>query len=181
MTKPKDDQLDDFFKNVDDNLESLADFSQSIKQKLDDSLQKSGYQSWSEMLEKSIDSITKQVSFQSGQSDFNAPKAIVDRSTFIQNELSKIRYNMRHRGAFRDGHLNALHQYAGHLLESRLDTQYFRGILNGEIVRLEQKRSRRRDRYQEGFVQALKDIIEILNNSDIYMMSKVREELHRHR
>ena len=62
MSKPNDEQLDDFFKSIDDNLESLADFSQNIKQKLDDSLQKSGYASWSEMFEKGLDSLTRQVS-----------------------------------------------------------------------------------------------------------------------
>ena len=77
MSKPNDEQLDDFFKSIDDNLESLADFSQNIKQKLDDSLQKSGYASWSEMFEKGLDSLTRQVSPLSGQTDFNAPKAIV--------------------------------------------------------------------------------------------------------
>lgn len=178
MSKPNDEQLDDFFKSIDDNLESLADFSQNIKQKLDDSLQKSGYASWSEMFEKGLDALTRQVSPLSGQTDFNAPKAIVDRSTFIQGELAKIRYDMRHRGAFRDGHLTALHQYASQLLESNLDTHYLRHILHGEIQRQEKNRSHRRDRYQEGYKQALKDLIEIINNSDIYMMSKVRDELH---
>jgi len=177
--KKNEDFLEGFFEEITEglnDLESASDFAKRMQDSVQSSFERSGYQDLGDFISKSVQSAVRFVGPDAVNSGFSKPERIKDGLTFIQNELSKIRYDMRRRGAFRDGHQEALRTYFSQMEESRKNLQAFEAIIQADFKERKKKMSKR-DRYGEGYLAGLEDLLRILRDAKKYMMQKVRNDL----
>ncbi len=175
MERKSEEMLDQIFNDIASGIfdsESTADF----QRRLTDSLERSGYGTVGDLINHGVDTVNKYVGPEAQFSGFQKPSRIVDGFTFVQNELSMLRYDMRRRGAFRDGHQEALRLYYQQMLSNPKKIQ---ALVPGMKEELERRKERlmKRDRYGEGYVAGLEDLLRILEDSKKYMMNKVRNAL----
>ena len=176
--KMSDDLFDEFFSEIERtvNPESLNEFTKKINEQVNSSLKSSGYQDFNSVFNYGMDIARRNIT--GSQTLFQAPKMVVDRQSFIQNELSKIRYDMRKRGAYREGHEAALKVSYGWIIQ--FENESFLALREVKAAIKQAKKNRRKnDRYDEGYIDGLKDVRNILIESDHFMMSKVRFSLNK--
>ena len=125
--KPED-VLDAFFREISSEetsfTESSNDFGKRIQASIQESLQRHGYDDLGDLITKTMDSAVRYVGPQAAVSEISAPPKVKDGFTYVQNELSKVRYDMRHRGAFRDGHQAALQTYFSQMQEATKNIKF---------------------------------------------------------
>lgn len=177
--KKSEDLLEGFFKEITEDMtssESPSDFARRMQDSVQESLQKNGYQDISDLITKSVESAVRYVGPEAGLSGYQRPERVKDGFTFVQNELAQIRYDMRKRGAFRDGHQEALRVYFEQMEESRKNLQAFEEIIRSDLKE-RKKRMKKRDRYGEGYNAALEDLLRILGDAKKFMMQRVKNDL----
>lgn len=180
--KKPEDFLDDFFNEISSglaDLESTSDFAKRMKDSVQDSLNKNGFQNLGDLISQSVDSAVRYVSPSAMNSGFDKPEKINDGFSFVQNELSSIRYDMRRRGAFRDGHQEALRVYFAQMQDAKKNLQTFVDIIRADLKERKKNMSRR-DRFGEGYIAGLEDLLRILKAEKKFMMQKVRNDLINH-
>lgn len=128
------------------------------------------------LINHGVDTVVKYVGPEAQYSGFERPSEIKDGFSYVQNELSMIRYDMRKRGAFRDGHQEALRLYYQQMLSNKKKIQALVPIIKEELKRRKDTMAKR-DRYGEGYVAALEVLLNILNDAKLFMMNKVRNSL----
>lgn len=128
------------------------------------------------LINHGVDTVAKYVGPEAQYSGFDQPSEIKDGFTYVQNELSMIRYDMRKRGAYRDGHQAALRLYYQQMLSNKTKIQTLVPTIKKEL-KLRKDTMAKRDRYGEGYVAALEDLLQIFKDAKLYMMDKVRNSL----
>lgn len=135
--KKPEDFLDDFFNEISsgitNNNESAADFAKRMQTSVQESLEKNGYKDFSDLITKSVDTAVRYMGPQAQGSGFERPEKVYDGFTYMQNELAMIRYDMRRRGAFRDGHQEALRVYFGQMESARKNFQVFYDVIKKDL------------------------------------------------
>lgn len=167
--------LDDFFNEI-DNAESAVDFAKRVQDTVQTSFEKSGYRDLGELISKGVDSAFRYVGPGVETSGFAKPEKVVDGLSYVQNQLAEIHYDMRRRGAFRDGHLAALKSYYQQMEESKGGLLFFEKMIRDDLAS-RKKRVSRHDRYEEGYCAGLEDLINILRDTRQYLMNRVRHDL----
>ena len=111
MNKRNEEMLDQIFNDIASGIfdsETTADF----QRRLTESLARSGSSNVGDLINHGVDTVAKYVGPNAQYSGFEKPSQITNGFTFVENELSMIRYDMRKRGVFRDGHQEALRLYS---------------------------------------------------------------------
>lgn len=173
--KRNEEMLDEIFNEIASGIfdsETTAQF----QRRLTESLSKSGLGTVGDLINHSVDTVAKYVGPNAQYSGFQKPTVIDNGFTFVQNELSMIRYDMRKRGVFRDGHQEALRLYYQQMLSNKKNIQALVPIIQEELKR-RKERMPKRDRYGEGYITGLEDLLRILDDAKKYMMNKVRNSL----
>ena len=175
MSKKNEELLDQIFNDIASGIfdsETTAQFQKRIQE----TFTKSGYASVGELINHGVDTVSKYVGPNAQYSGFDKPLEINNGFTFVQNELSMIRYDMRKRGAFRDGHQEALRLYYQQMISHKTHIQSLVPIIQEELVRRKESMPKR-DRYGEGYIAGLEDLLRILDDAKKYMMNKVLNSL----
>lgn len=173
--KRNEELLDEIFNDIAKGIfdsETPANF----QRRLTETLEKSGYGNVGDLINHGVDTVAKYVGPSAQYSGFEKPDRVENGFTFVQNELSMIRYDMRKRGVFRDGHQEALRLYYQQMLSSKKNIQALVPIIQDELKR-RKERMPKRDRYGEGYVAGLEDLLRILEDAKKFMMNKVRNAL----
>ncbi len=147
--------LDQFFAEL-DSSSSTADFSRRLKKQMEETLHDEGYESWDDLMSR-----------KKGPSSG-------DGFAYVKRELAKVRYDMRHSGPFKDGHQDALEQYWNRMCERPKEIQLLRPDIEADLKQHATRRGRR-DRYIEGYVAGLNDLLAILKGAREPAMRKVKE------
>lgn len=163
--------LDQFFDEIINGTQdgvSAKEFNQRMTSKV----RQSGF----DTLNKVIDEATKKAEQYSQFSNIEAPKVVNDGFTFVQNELALFRYDLSHRGMYRDGHQQAFVNYFNQFKENPNLIQTYRSVIKSDI-RQRQRKTSNNDRFSAGYIDGLKDLVSILKRAQTYMMNKVRMDL----
>ena len=176
MNRRNEEMLDQIFNDIASGIfdsETTADF----QRRLSDTLAKNGYSNVSDLINHGVDTVAKYVGPNAQFSGFEKPTEINNGFTYVQNELAMIRYDMRKRGVFRDGHQEALRLYYQQMLSNKKNIQALVPIIQEELKR-RKERMPKRDRYGEGYITGLEDLLRILEDAKKFMMNKVRNSLY---
>lgn len=160
--------LDQFFDEIINGTQdsvSARDFSQ----RMSSTIRQKGFDS----LNKVIDEATKQ---KDNFSNIAAPPMVKDGYTFVQNEMALYRYDTRHQGLYKDGHQQAFKNYLDQFNQNPKMIQTFRSMIKHDI-RQRQRSSSSNDRYTEGYIDGLKELVSFIKRAQTYMMDKVRMDL----
>lgn len=174
--KRSEDYLDAFFNEITSGVkenESASDFARRMQ---DSSETKKTYDQFADLLTKGVDTAMRYMGPNAQDSGFERPNAISDGFTFVQNELAMIRYDMRRRGAFKDGHQEALRKYYAQMQACRQHFISLEKAVKGEI-KARQKRKESHDRFAEGYDTGLKDLLRIFEDAKVYMMRRIQNDL----
>lgn len=167
--------LDQIFSDIASGIldsETTAQF----QRRLTETLARSGYSNVGDLINHGVDTVAKYVGPNAQYSGFEKPTNIIDGFSFVENELSMIRYDMRKRGVYRDGHQEALRLYHAQMLSNKKNIQALVPVIKEELER-RKERMPKRDRYGEGYIAGLEDLLRILEDAKKFMMNKVRNSL----
>ena len=172
INKKTEEMIDEIFNEIASGIidsETVAQFQKRVNETFSKS-------NVGNLINHGVDTVTKYVGPEAQYSGFDQPSEVNNGFTYVQNELSMIRYDMRKRGAYRDGHQAALRLYYQQMLSNKTKIQTLVPTIKKEL-KLRKDTMAKRDRFGEGYVAALEDLLEILNDAKLYMMDKVRNSL----
>lgn len=190
--KNTDDFLDGFFNEISNDLngnESVEEFAKRVHtsvetdifsdltQKMNDSLHKSGYDNLGDLINYGMDTAMRYVGPKAQDSGFEKPSQVVDAFTYIQNELANVRYEMLKRGAYKDGHQEALRTYFGQMEANRQHVLDFQKIIKNDMKARKKRKGSRNERFEEGYIEAMEELIRIVKDAKVYMMQKVKADI----
>lgn len=160
-----------------ENSDIFTEFTQKMKEEVNDSLYKNGYNNLTDLINKGMDTALKYMGPEAEKSGFVKPDKVKDSFTFIQNELAMVRYDMWKRGAYKDGHQEALRTYFAQMEIDKKQVIGFEKILRHDLKVRKKRKKSKNERFEEGYIDALEDLIRMVKDAKMYMMRKVKTDL----
>lgn len=160
-----------------ENSDIFTDFTQKMKEEVSDSLHKNGYNNLTDLINKGMDTALKYMGPEAEKSGFAKPDKVKDSFTFIQNELAMVRYDMWKRGSYKDGHQEALRTYFAQMEIDKKQVIGFEKILRHDLKARKKRKKSKNERFEEGYIDALEDLIRMVKDAKMYMMRKVKTDL----
>lgn len=173
------DKIDSLFNELNQAASSLNEFGKSVQKnaqsfsnEINESLKKNGYDNVKEFIDGEI--LDKK-----GQKPSITPllKEIDSRYDFIFDTLSKVTYDIKYRGYFKEGHQEAIHHAIELMPDYRSDLDLFAQRIQEQIKELKNHRTNTKDAYTNGYIQGCKLIVKTIKESKKKMMLKVLREL----
>lgn len=175
------DFLDEMFRNLekDDLNQTIDDFTHAVRQQINDSLRKNGYDTAGDAFVHGIDSGLR--GRKASKPDVNAGTR---RATAVGNTryeyflslLDSVTYEGNYRGYYKEGHEKAIDIYRSKAAFCSNDLVSLESEVAKEIHRTKLNR-RLRDRFEVGYFDGLQFIEKALKKSKLYMMTIIKEEM----
>lgn len=183
-SKKPEDYLDDFFNEIvnDEKIsETVDEFSQRVKTSVNDFTAKS--EQYTDTINKGVSTafsyLNRAMDYmdpKGSANEFQKPQAVINGITFVENELANIRYDIAHRGTYRDGHQEALRVYFAQMSRSPQNLLRFEKNIR-EDLKQRRKQKKHNDRFFEGYNEGLEAMIRILNDMKRFLMTQVQNDL----
>ncbi len=187
MSKRKNDlfdSIDEIFNSVNakENAkafnETVNSVGKEIKSSINESLKQNGYDNINEYIRANFTSSAKQTKRPSERKVYQTRRSFENRYDYFMDALMSVRYDLKYRGYFKEGHQEAIHTYLllAEKYKSNLDALNIR--LKNEIRDLKiTMRKQKKDAWNEGYLNGLEYIAKSIKNSKVYMMGKIAMEL----
>lgn len=189
MSKKKNDlfdAIDDLFNtlNSEETAKAITDtvnhVGVGIKQSINESLKKNGYDNFSEYINANFNS-SKERKQPQARHAYQTRRNFDSRYDYFMDALMNVHYDLKYRGYFKEGHQEAIHTYLilAENYKTNLDALNLR--LRSEVKDLKTAmRKQKKDPWNEGYLNGLEYISRSLKNSKVYMMNKIQMELSSH-
>ena len=159
------------------DLVELADQTIStVKDNVDESLKKSGYDNMGELLSDGIDRAFGKRKPEKPYST-HSHNVITTRFDYMKQVMSNIQYGRRYRGYYRDGYENVITTYLQELETYKDDLEFFESSIRHELSKVAKNVRNSRNKYREGQKDALEYILSELHYSQSQIMRKIQREL----
>lgn len=159
------------------DLVELADQTiTTVKDNVDESLKKSGYDNMSELLTDGIDRAFGKRKAEKPYST-HSHNVITTRYEYMKQIMSNIQYGRRYRGYYRDGYENVIVTYLQELETYKDDLEFFESSIRHELAKVAKNVRSSRNKYREGQKDALEYILSELHYSKSQIMRKIQREL----
>lgn len=183
-SKKPEDYLDDFFNEIvnDEKLsESVDEFTKRMKTSVNDFAAKS--ERYTDTINKGVstafDYLNRAIDYmdpKGSANEFQKPKEVINGITFVENELANIRYDIAHRGTYRDGHQEALRVYLAQMKRSPNNLLMFEKNIKEELKQ-RKKQKKHNERFFEGYNEGLEALLRILKDMKKFLMTQVQNDL----
>lgn len=180
------DSIDDLFNtlNSEETAKAITDtvtnVGSEIKYSINESLKKNGYDNFGELINANLGGSKNRKRPQARRA-YQTRRNFDSRYDYFMDALMSVHYDLKYRGYFKEGHQEAIHTYLvlAENYKTNLDALNLR--LRNEIKDLKAvMRKKKKDAWNEGYLNGLEYIGRSLKNSKVYMMNKIQMELSIH-
>lgn len=173
------DTIDDYFSNINGDeiakkiTKTVNDFSDNLASSIEDSMKNSGYDSFGEFVEGEIkDNKGKKPQFT------NMMKEYTSRYDYVKDALNNVNYEIKYRGYFKEGHMQALNDVSSLLTTYSKDLDALFHKIKEQIQEIRIHKSQYKKAYYDGYIAGCEYAQKAIKRSKQVMMKKVLDEIH---
>lgn len=171
-----DDFEDLFSKHVmrDDGM-SIDDFGKMVSKTVNEAARNKGYDSMSEMISDEVQMGLQSRKPRKPKAAFVSADEVSNRYEYVMKAVETVHYDSRYRGNYKKGHEDAIIRYLDKIELNRNNLSIVDKILAQELKAARKQSST--STYSRGYLDGLRFISRILQQSKTAMMKRVYEQL----
>lgn len=171
------DVFDHLFSQLADDQSTISDFSDAVKNSMDESARKKGYDSFSEMISAEISNSLSNRQPQKPKVDTKKVSADhISRYEYMMQAIQSVTYEPKYQGYYGEGHRSCLESYAKQMENNAKDLCVIEEKVKADIkVYARLLKKNRNDAYTQGHYDALVLLANSLLRSKKAKMREIKQ------